>query len=162
MLNRLLTRQRVTFPNGNSVDGYGRISRNYLDTWAGTFVDRWTALSVPGVWRGVNLIASAIEGLPIDAIRNDVVIDTPPILSRPNPPETRFTTIQAAVAAAIIEFITGTLIDRPRVVGKPLNEPLQGIWAARRGAYRVLYRIDEPRRTVLVIRIDHRSDAYRP
>ena len=69
--------------------------------------------------------------------------------------------LSGSVAGAIIEFITGTLIERPRVVGKPLHEPLQGIWAARRGAYRVLYRIDEPRRTVLVIRIDHRSDAYR-
>jgi len=103
MLHKLLTRQRTTFPNGNSVDGYGRISRNYVDTWAGTYVDRWSALSVPGVWRGVNLIASAIAGLPIDAVRNNQVIPTPPILSRPNPPETRFTTIQAAVAAAIID-----------------------------------------------------------
>lgn len=103
MLNRLLTRQRITFPNGNSVDGYGRISRNYVDTWAGTYVDRWGALSVPGVWRGVNLIASAIAGLPIDAIRGGQVIPTPPILSRPNPPETRFTTIQAAIACAIVD-----------------------------------------------------------
>ena len=70
--------------------------------------------------------------------------------------------LSESVAAAIIEFIAGALIESPRVVGKPLHEPLQGIWAARRGAYRVLYRIDEPRRTVLVIRIDHRSDAYRP
>ena len=69
--------------------------------------------------------------------------------------------LSETVAAAIIEFITGALIERPRVVGKPLHQPLQGVWAARRGAYRVLYRIDEPRRTVLVIRIDHRSDAYR-
>ena len=69
--------------------------------------------------------------------------------------------LSESVASAIIEFITGALIERPRVVGTPLHEPLQGVWAARRGAYRVLYRIDEPRRTVLVIRIDHRSDAYR-
>ena len=103
MLHGLLKRQRVTFPNGNSVDGYGRISRNYTDTWSGVYVDRWNALAVPGVWRGVNLIASAIAGLPIDAIRGGQVIPTPPILSRPNPPETRFTTIQAAVASAIVD-----------------------------------------------------------
>ena len=69
--------------------------------------------------------------------------------------------LSESVASAIIEFVTGALIKGPRVVGKPLHEPLQGIWAARRGAYRVLYRIDEPGRTVFVIRIDHRSDAYR-
>ena len=69
--------------------------------------------------------------------------------------------LSESVAAAIIECITGALVEQPRVVGKPLHEPLRDIWAARRGAYRVLYRIDEPRRTVLVIRIDHRSDAYR-
>jgi len=69
--------------------------------------------------------------------------------------------LSESVAAAIIEFITGALIEQPRVVGKPLHEPLSGVWAARRGAYRVLYRIDESARTVLVIRIDHRSDAYR-
>ena len=66
------------------------------------------------------------------------------------------------VATAIIEFLTSSLIARPRVVGKPLAGSLAGVWSARRGAYRVLYRIDEPRRTVLVIRVDHRSDAYRP
>lgn len=69
--------------------------------------------------------------------------------------------LSESVAAAIIEFITGALLEKPRVVGKPLHVPLQGIWIARRGAYRVLYRIDEPGGTVLVIRIDHRSDAYR-
>ena len=69
--------------------------------------------------------------------------------------------LSESVAAAIIEFITGALVEQPRVIGKSLHEPLGGIWAARRGAYRVLYRIDEPARTLLVIRIDHRSDAYR-
>ena len=65
------------------------------------------------------------------------------------------------VAAAIIEFLTGSLLEHPRVVGKPLVGHLSGVWSARRGSYRVLYRIDEPQRTVLVIRIDHRRDAYR-
>jgi len=68
--------------------------------------------------------------------------------------------LSESVAAAIIEFITGALVEQPRVAGNPLHDPLRRVWSARRGAYRVLYRIDEPRRTVLVIRIDHRSDAY--
>jgi mRNA-degrading endonuclease RelE of RelBE toxin-antitoxin system len=66
------------------------------------------------------------------------------------------------VAAAVIEFITTTLIREPRRVGKPLRGGLAGIWSARRGTYRVLYRIAEDRREIIVLRIDHRRDAYRP
>ena len=66
------------------------------------------------------------------------------------------------VAAAVIEFLTDTLIREPRRVGKPLRGELAGIWSARRGTYRVLYRITEDPREVIVLRIDHRRDAYRP
>jgi mRNA interferase RelE/StbE len=66
------------------------------------------------------------------------------------------------VAAAVIEFLTCALIDKPRRVGKPLRGDLAGIHAARRGTYRVLYRINQESREVIVVRIDHRSDAYRP
>jgi mRNA-degrading endonuclease RelE of RelBE toxin-antitoxin system len=66
------------------------------------------------------------------------------------------------VAAAVIEFLTGALVDNPRRVGKPLRGDLAGIHSARRGTYRVLYRINEEDREVIVVRIQHRSDAYRP
>ena len=66
-----------------------------------------------------------------------------------------------AVAAAVIEFLTGALLENPQRVGKPLGGDLAGIHSARRGTYRVLYRINEQLREVLVIRIDHRADAYR-
>ena len=66
------------------------------------------------------------------------------------------------VAAAVIEFLTGALVDNPRRVGKPLRGDLAGIHSARRGTYRVLYRINDESREVIVVRIDHRSDAYRP
>jgi mRNA interferase RelE/StbE len=49
----------------------------------------------------------------------------------------------------------------PHRVGKPLARELAGYHSARRGAYRVVYRIDEPARTVHVVRIDHRADVYR-
>ncbi|MDA8069232.1 MAG: type II toxin-antitoxin system RelE/ParE family toxin [Actinomycetota bacterium] len=66
------------------------------------------------------------------------------------------------VAAAVIEFLTTSLIREPRRVGKQLRRELTGIWSARRGTYRVLYRIREHPREVIVLRVEHRSDVYRP
>ncbi len=65
-----------------------------------------------------------------------------------------------AVAAAVIEFMTGPLIGNPRRVGKMLRRELQGIWSAKRGTYRVLYRINDHTNEVIVLRIDHRRDVY--
>lgn len=70
--------------------------------------------------------------------------------------------LPVAVAAAVTEFLTGALLDSPHRVGKPLARELAGYHSARRGAYRVVYRIDEPARIVHVVRIDHRADVYRP
>lgn len=65
------------------------------------------------------------------------------------------------VAAAVVEFMLGPLLDDPPRVGKPLRHELTGYWSARRGSYRVVYRIDDERREVRVVRIEHRSDVYR-
>jgi mRNA interferase RelE/StbE len=70
-------------------------------------------------------------------------------------------TLPEAVSAAVIDFITGSLIDNPRRVGRELRNELAGIHSARRGSYRILYRIDDSERTVTVLRVDHRGDAYR-
>jgi len=67
-----------------------------------------------------------------------------------------------AVAAAVVEFMVAALIESPRRVGHPLRYELTGLWAARRGPYRVVYEIDDDDRTVTVLRIDHRADVYRP
>lgn len=69
--------------------------------------------------------------------------------------------LSEAVSAAVVEFITEALIGNPKRVGRPLRNELAGIHSARRGTYRVLYRIDESERTVTVLRIDHRRDVYR-
>lgn len=66
------------------------------------------------------------------------------------------------VAAAVIDFLTTALVHQPRRVGKPLRGELAGVWAARRGTYRVLYRVREESHEVIVVRIEHRRDAYRP
>lgn len=66
------------------------------------------------------------------------------------------------VATAVYEFIATNLLDNPCRVGKRLLlPPYAGTWSARRGAYRVLYEIDEETRTVTVTAIEHRADAYR-
>lgn len=80
------------------------------------------------------------------------------------PPARRAITddLPEAVAAAVIDFVTTALLDNPPRVGKPLRTDFVGIWSARRGTYRVLYRIREDPREVVVLRIDHRRDAYLP
>ena len=65
------------------------------------------------------------------------------------------------VATAVLEFITGSLIVAPRRVGKPLRRELSGLYSARRGTFRVLYRIDDAEHLVTVVRVEHRADAYR-
>jgi len=67
-----------------------------------------------------------------------------------------------SAAAAIVEFMTGALLAEPHRLGKPLHAPYLGWRAARRGAYRVVYRVDEQVGVVLVTKIDHRADIYRP
>ncbi|TIC87646.1 type II toxin-antitoxin system RelE/ParE family toxin [Nocardioides sp. GY 10113] len=60
------------------------------------------------------------------------------------------------IVPAIIEFLYGDLSRDPRRVGKPLQRELEGFWSARRGPYRVIYRIDDGELVVLVIRVDQR------
>lgn len=65
-----------------------------------------------------------------------------------------------SIAAAVIDFVTGPLIENPHRVGRGLRNELAGVHSARRGTYRVLYRIDDDAREVIVLRIEHRGDIY--
>jgi mRNA interferase RelE/StbE len=69
--------------------------------------------------------------------------------------------LQPKAASAIVEFMVGPLVDNPHRVGKPLLRELSGYLAARRGVYRIIYRVNEDAGTVEVVRIDHRSRVYR-
>jgi Cytotoxic translational repressor of toxin-antitoxin stability system len=69
-------------------------------------------------------------------------------------------TLPESVAAAAFEFIIGPLAGNPRRVGKPLREPLAPLYSARRGEYRVLYRIEDERLVIEIVTIEHRRDAY--
>lgn len=66
------------------------------------------------------------------------------------------------VAAAAVEFIYGSLRDNPDRVGKPLRYELAGLHSARRGDYRIIYRINTDQRVIEIAAIEHRADAYRP
>jgi mRNA interferase RelE/StbE len=70
--------------------------------------------------------------------------------------------IPATVAFAAYEFITGDLLKNPRRVGGELQEPFEDYRSARRGTYRIVYRIDETARTVTVLDVGHRGDVYKP
>jgi mRNA interferase RelE/StbE len=66
-----------------------------------------------------------------------------------------------AVAAAAYEFITGPLLADPHRIGKRLLPPMDDRFSARRGTYRVIYRIDDKARVVTVVDVAHRRDVYR-
>jgi mRNA-degrading endonuclease RelE of RelBE toxin-antitoxin system len=66
-----------------------------------------------------------------------------------------------AVAAAACQFITGPLLLDPHRIGKRLLPPMDDRFSARRGTYRVIYRIDDKARVVTVVDIAHRRDVYR-
>ena len=72
------------------------------------------------------------------------------------------TRLPEKVATAVVEFLYGSLAASPHRVGKPLKLGLEGLHSARRGDYRVIYRIDDRQRQVNVVAIEHRSDVYRP
>jgi mRNA interferase RelE/StbE len=63
-----------------------------------------------------------------------------------------------AVATAAYEFITGPLLANPHRIGKRLLPPMDDRYSARRGIYRVIYRIDDKARMVTVVDVAHRSN----
>jgi mRNA interferase RelE/StbE len=77
------------------------------------------------------------------------------------PAERPLARLTEGTAGAIVEFMLGPLTEAPTVVGKPLQRELSGYWSARRGSYRVIYRLDDDEQVIAVVRIEHRSDVYR-
>ena len=81
---------------------------------------------------------------------------------RPTPSARRdLDRLPEAVAAAVLEFMFGALAENPHRVGKPLVGELSGLYSARRGQYRVIYRMDDEVVTVTVVMVAHRAAAYR-
>lgn len=66
-----------------------------------------------------------------------------------------------AVAAAVYEMLHGPLAENPHRVGKPLGPPYEGRHGARRGDYRIIYRIRDDLGKVIVSTVEHRQYVYR-
>lgn len=65
------------------------------------------------------------------------------------------------VAEPLVAFVFGSLAQEPKRRGKPLQGELTGRWAARRGDYRIVYRLDDDAKAMYVLRIARRADVYR-
>ena len=64
--------------------------------------------------------------------------------------------VQRRIDAAIL-----SLTERPRPRGAVKLAGRDNLWRVRAGDYRIIYRIEDDRLVVLVVRIAHRREAYR-
>jgi mRNA interferase RelE/StbE len=71
------------------------------------------------------------------------------------------TSLPEKVARAAIEFIERPLAENPRRAGKQLLPPLERLYGARRGEYRVLYKILDDSIEIDIVDVAHRRDIYR-
>lgn len=77
------------------------------------------------------------------------------------PARRQFDRLPISVAAAVLETLNA-IASNPRRLGKPLRFELEGCLSARRGPYRIIYRVDDTAHAVFVLAVAHRSDIYRP
>jgi len=68
--------------------------------------------------------------------------------------------IHSTIVTQIQARIYSHLAHFPRELGKPLKGELKGFYTHRHGDYRILYRIFEREKTLLITNIEHRKDVY--
>jgi len=71
------------------------------------------------------------------------------------------TELRGAVQARIRTAIRSLAHDPEPADSIPMRGRAEGLHRLRVGGWRVVYRIQSERRTILVLRIGHRSDVYR-
>lgn len=72
----------------------------------------------------------------------------------------QFEKLPKAVQIVLGKAIRGRLETDPVGHGKPLRYSLRGHRRLRVGDYRIVYRIDLPKRIVIIVAVDHRKDVY--
>ncbi|WP_323672334.1 type II toxin-antitoxin system RelE/ParE family toxin [Candidatus Poriferisodalis multihospitum] len=65
------------------------------------------------------------------------------------------------VRAAALATINGPIRENPLRAGKPLSRSLSGHRSARRGDYRIVYKVNDDASVVVIHRVQHRRDVYR-
>ena len=70
--------------------------------------------------------------------------------------------LPAKVLNAALAAVFGPIADNPQRLGRPLIGELEGLRSARRADYRIIYEIHQDEHTVLIHRVQHRRDVYRP
>ena len=73
--------------------------------------------------------------------------------------EEDFAALDRSIQQRITKAIRKKLSINPQAFGKALSGPLKGYWRLRVDDYRVIYRIEEHRVTVVVIKVGMRRDA---
>jgi mRNA interferase RelE/StbE len=73
--------------------------------------------------------------------------------------EEDFKRFNVSIRQHLVKAIRAKLTVSPAEFGKPLSGPLKGYWRLRVGDYRVMYRLEHQRVTVLVIKVGMRRDA---
>ncbi len=54
----------------------------------------------------------------------------------------------------VVEFLSGPRAENPHRMSKPLRYELEGLRSARRGDYRILLRVDDEHRVLLIVGVD--------
>jgi mRNA-degrading endonuclease RelE of RelBE toxin-antitoxin system len=70
--------------------------------------------------------------------------------------------LPARIARAVVVYVDERLAENRLRLSKDLNGELAHARAARSGDVRVLFTVDEPGRTLHILRVDHRAHVYRP
>jgi mRNA interferase RelE/StbE len=70
--------------------------------------------------------------------------------------------LPSKVRNVALTTVLGPLAENPERLGKPLIGELEGLRSARRGDYRIIYEILEAEKVVLIHRVQHRRDVWRP
>ena len=69
-------------------------------------------------------------------------------------------TIPLNVADLILRKVEEHLAKSPQQIGKPLRSNLKGLYSYRIGNYRIIYKTEDEKLEILVIKIGHRKDVY--